>query len=252
MKKTVIALSALLAFTGAVAAPNWTDWDTFKSVSMESGRVIDPSDSRLITTSEGESYALFFALVAGDKAAFESILAWTENNLAAGDLTKHQPAWLWGRRTADEGTLWTILDTNNAADSDMWIAYALLEAGRLWNRPDYVTKAHAMMALLKKDVRTVKNLGDVLLPGRVGFENKGSVKLNPSYAPLFILKRFAAEDPAWESVWAGSLRMLLRSAPDGFSPDWVTFDREGRIADRTDDDSAVGTTTPSARICGRR
>ena len=131
MKKTVIALSALLAFTGAVAAPNWTDWDTFKSVSMESGRVIDPSDSRLITTSEGESYALFFALVAGDKAAFESILAWTENNLAAGDLTKHQPAWLWGRRTTDEGALWTILDTNNAADSDMWIAYALLEAPRL-------------------------------------------------------------------------------------------------------------------------
>ena len=240
MKKTVIALSALLAFTGAVAAPAWTDWETFKAVSMESGRVIDPSDSRLITTSEGESYALFFALVAGDKAAFESILAWTENNLAEGDLTKHQPAWLWGRRTADEGTLWTILDTNNAADSDMWIAYALLEAGRLWNRPDYVTKAHAMMALLKKDVRTVKNLGDVLLPGRVGFENQGSVKLNPSYAPLFILKRFAAEDPAWESVWAGSLRMLLRSAPDGFSPDWVTFDREGRIVDRADEDSAVG------------
>ena len=85
MKKTVIALSALLAFTGAVAAPAWTDWETFKSVSMESGRVIDPSDSRLIPTSEGESYALFFALVAGDTAAFESILAWTENNLAAGD-----------------------------------------------------------------------------------------------------------------------------------------------------------------------
>ena len=240
MKKSLLMLLTAFASLSAVAAP-WADWDAFKTASVENGRVVDASDERLITTSEGESYALFFALVAGDKAAFESILSWTEKNLAAGDMGKTQPAWLWGRKTADDKTLWTVLDANNAADSDMWIAYALLEAGRLWHRPDYTEKAHGLMALLKKDVRRIKNLGAVILPGRTGFEHAdGSVKLNPSYAPLFILSRFAQEDDFWRDVKAGSLRMLLRSAPDGFAPDWATFDKEGRLVAIDDEDNGIG------------
>ena len=38
------------------------------------------------TTSEGQSYALFFALAANDREAFDKILLWTENNLADGSL----------------------------------------------------------------------------------------------------------------------------------------------------------------------
>lgn len=58
----------------------------------ESGRVIDPSDARKITTSEGQSYGLFFALAANDRKAFDLLLAWTRDNLAEGDLTQHLPA----------------------------------------------------------------------------------------------------------------------------------------------------------------
>ncbi|KAG1316525.1 hypothetical protein G6F63_016033 [Rhizopus arrhizus] len=36
------------------------------------------------------------------------------------------PAWLWGRE-AKGG--WQVLDSNPASDSDLWLAYALLEAG---------------------------------------------------------------------------------------------------------------------------
>jgi endoglucanase len=39
---------------------------------------------------------LFFALVANDRAQFERLLSWTQNNLANGDLRAQQPAWLWG------------------------------------------------------------------------------------------------------------------------------------------------------------
>ena len=240
MKHLLLAAALLAQGLACAAPPSWEDWDAFKSMSIESGRVVDYSDQRLITTSEGESYALFFALVADDRETFDGLLSWTEKNLAAGDLARRQPAWLWGRRTSEESTAWTILDTNNASDSDMWIAYALLEAGRLWHEPKYTAKAHAMMSLLKKDVRVVKNLGAVLLPGRVGFETADTVKLNPSYAPLFILKRFALEDASWKDVWEGSLRMILRSAPNGFSPDWATFDKEGRLLPPTDEDHVIG------------
>ena len=46
--------------------------------------VIDPSDARKITTSEGQSYGLFFALAANDRKAFDLLLAWTRDNLARG------------------------------------------------------------------------------------------------------------------------------------------------------------------------
>ena len=177
-----------LAFGMSTSAlAEWPMWNDFKAVGIENGRVIDYSDTRSVTTSEGQSYAMFFALVDNDRETFDDLLAWTENNLSNGDITKHFAAWLWG----NNGSQWTILDTNNAVDSDMWIAYCLLEAGRLWNRSDYTAKAHAMLELLKTQVRDIDNLGKVLLPGHVGFEHDGQVKLNPSFYPLFLLKRFA-------------------------------------------------------------
>lgn len=222
MKKIALTLALALGLSSPSFA--WDMWETFKSQSLSAGRIIDHSDKRLITTSEGESYGMFFALVADDRPAFEAMLKWTENNLSNGDITKRLPSWLWGGENGHRGP-WKILDTNNAMDSDMWIAYCLLEAGRLWDRPDYRAKGLAMLELIKNEVRTVPNLGMVLLPGRVGFETQKYVKLNPSYYPLFLLRRFAMEDPYWEGVFAGSLRMLLRSAPNGYSPDWVSFDK---------------------------
>ena len=75
----------LLAAFSVQAACTWPAWEQFKKdyISQE-GRVIDPSDARKITTSEGQSYGMFFALAANDRAAFDNILDWTQNNLAQG------------------------------------------------------------------------------------------------------------------------------------------------------------------------
>ncbi|HIU84731.1 MAG TPA: cellulase [Candidatus Aphodousia gallistercoris] len=234
IKKLVV--SVMLGCAMAPAAWAWDLWQDFKAVGIENSRVVDYSDSRAVTTSEGQSYGMFFALVDGDRASFEQLLAWTENNLSQGDITKNLPSWLWGR---DAGS-WVILDTNNAVDSDMWIAYCLLEAGRLWERPDYTDKGRKMLELLKTQVRDIANLGKVLLPGRVGFETDDTVKLNPSYYPLFILKRFALEDAYWNEVYDGSLRVILRSAPAGISPDWATFSKSGDLINVDNVDNTIG------------
>ena len=170
ISRSICAASVCAVLAGlCTSAQAWDKWDAFKAANVnDSFRVVDYSDNRRITTSEGQSYAMFFALVAGDKDSFEKLLKWTENNLASGDITKYKPSWLWGKH----GNSWGIIDSNNAADSDMWIAYCLLEAGRLWDRPDYTAKGKAMMDLLMKDVRDVKGLGKVLLPGYKGFEQK--------------------------------------------------------------------------------
>ena len=105
--------------------------------------MIDPSDARKISTSEGQSYGLFFALAANDRAGFDKLLTWTQNNLAEGDLKQHLPGWLWGKKDDEQ---WTLLDSNSASDSDLWIAWALLEAGRLWQQPQYTETGKALLA----------------------------------------------------------------------------------------------------------
>lgn len=144
----VTGLCAAIGATAAVSAHAWDLWDAFKTASVDNARVVDRSDERKITTSEGQSYALFFALAADDRTSFDALLSWTEQNLSGGDITKTLPAWLWGEDKASRS--WKILDTNNAADSDMWIAYNLLEAGRLWKNDGYTAKGRAMLELLKK------------------------------------------------------------------------------------------------------
>ncbi|MEK7927443.1 glycosyl hydrolase family 8, partial [Burkholderia contaminans] len=121
------------------------------------GRVIDVGSDDSRTVSEGQAYGLFFALVANDRRMFDTILAWTENNLAQGDLSAHLPAWLWGR--APDGA-WRVLDANAASDADLWIAYALVEAGRLWHERSYTARG-ALLAkrVLDVETATVPGLG---------------------------------------------------------------------------------------------
>ena len=142
--RAVILSVLMLAAAQVSAACQWPAWEQFKNeyVSTE-GRVVDPADSRKITTSEGQSYALFFALAANDRDAFGKLFQWTQNNLAAGDLRAHLPGWLWGKKDDEQ---WTLLDSNSASDSDLWIAWALLEAGRLWQQPQYTETGKALLA----------------------------------------------------------------------------------------------------------
>ena len=67
----------------------WSSWQRFKFLYLSAdGRIVDASTSRQVTTSTGQSYALFFALVANDRPAFDAILLWTLRNLAAWQLGK--------------------------------------------------------------------------------------------------------------------------------------------------------------------
>ncbi|MCJ8273098.1 MAG: glycosyl hydrolase family 8 [Psychrosphaera sp.] len=139
---TSLLLSLALASTACVAetpqakqCQAWPDWQAFnKNLITKDGRVVDPSTEFLYTTSEGQSYGLFFALVANNQPLFNKLLHWTQNNLSQGDLTARLPAWQWGKRKDDS---WGVIDSNSASDSDLWIAYTLLEAGRLFKDKRY-------------------------------------------------------------------------------------------------------------------
>lgn len=199
-------------------------WQAYTNHFVSSdGRVVDPMRGDM-TTSEGQSYALFFALVQNDRARFDQLLGWTQSNLAHGDLGQHLPAWSWGK--AKDGR-WGLLDANSASDSDLWIAYDLLEAGRLWHEPHYVELGKRLAALIaRREVADIPGFGPALMPGPVAdFHVGGEWILNPSYEPVFLLDRLAAVDPAgpWADVAAMVPVLLEKSARGGFAMDWVCY-----------------------------
>jgi len=185
-------------------------------------RVID-HDSGDRTTSEGQAYGMFFALVANDRPHFDGLLHWTEVNLAAGDLSANLPAWLWGHGSDNK---WGVLDKNSASDADLWIAYTLLEAGKAWNVPRY-TKIGTALAdhIAAQEVIQVPGLGTVVAPGPTGFQHGNSYRLNSSYSPLQLILRLAQlrPDGPWSAVAASIPKVVRYSAPHGFVSDWTEF-----------------------------
>jgi endoglucanase len=239
----LILVFSMLTVAGGCKQDSWTLWNSYAARFIDGqGRVIDPQGGGR-TTSEGQAYAMFFALADNDRARFDLLLSWTQANLAGGSLDTCLPAWLWGR--SSDGS-WKTLDVNSAADADVWMAYTLVEAGRLWKQPFYTGLGRAMMArIAKSEVADLPGFGPMLLPGPVGFEhdtaqnvqsaNQGTANgriwngrfwtLNPSYVPLFLFERLAAVDPGgpWQRIALNIPRFLALSARHGFAMDWVEY-----------------------------
>jgi len=211
-----------MPFTWAAAEASWALWERYARETLSAdGRVMEHAREAR-TTSEGQAYALFFSLVANDRSRFDRMLGWTLDHLWA-DRTQ-PPAWLWGQR--QDGS-WGIVDGNSASDADLWIGYALLEAARLWERPAYGALGTQMLdAIRSSEVATLADGSFLLIPGRSGFRlDDRSYLLNPSYAPVQLLRRFAGHQPGgpWQSIATNQVQLLIGSAPAGFVPDWYRF-----------------------------
>ena len=221
----LLILAMLFRAVGVSAqVVDWPLWENFRHIAIQSdGRVIERRAYDR-TTSEAQAYALFFALVANDRGQFESLLSWTQNNLANGDLLKQQPAWLWG---PDIAYRWRVLDANPAADADFWLAYTLLQAGRLWQVPDYTTMGLALLQQIKaSQLVDLPGFGTTVLPGRHGFVlDKSRLRINPSYLMPQQLRAFAQADPTgpWQAMADSLATLIRRASPAGFVPDWIVY-----------------------------
>ena len=246
----LVALAVLLTSGQALAqrvshqcASPWPAWESFKANFISAdGRVVDGITAKKQTVSEAQAYALFFALVANDRRTFDTVLQWTENNLTQGDLTSRLPAWQWGLR--DDGS-WGVVDANAASDADLWIVYALGEAGRLWGDQRFSTLAAAIAErMLREETAVINGLGRVLLPGPKGFQMSANTwRLNPSYFPMQVLTWISNQkfDPAWKEISKTSLRIVTESARRGFSPDWVLYkEGAGFVGEATERGKSTG------------
>lgn len=207
----------------------WPAWEAFAEGFVQAdGRVVDHTAGGR-TVSEGQAYAAFFALVANDPLRFDRIIEWTQNNLSAGSFATQLPAWLWGEK--DDGS-WGVKDANAASDADLWLAYALFEASRLWAVPRYHAMAQDLLAQVKaKEIVELPGVGLMLIPAPQGFQrDDGHWRLNPSYLPEFQLRYFQHQDPdgPWSSVWGNFLSLMQPYRQQGLVPDWFEVAPSGQ------------------------
>jgi len=224
------SMTSPIATPAAAATAAQCDWPAYRSFVerfvQADGRVIDYSTPTQQTTSEGQSYGMFFALVANDRATFDRLLGWTRTNLAGNQFDAQNlslPAWQWGKKP--DGS-YGVLDPNSASDSDLWIAYDLLQAGRLWHDTGYTKLGEALATqIASKEVVSLAGLGPMLLPGPQGFQSGGVTRLNPSYLPLPVLRALARAQPGgpWSKLADNALQLVKTTAPQGFAPDWAAW-----------------------------
>ena len=81
------------------------------------------------------------------------------------------------------------------------LAYALIEAARLWGRPGLgETGMRLLQTVRAREVLDVPGLGAMLLPAAIGFVEADLWRFNPSYLPLPLLRHSVtavAEPPSW-------------------------------------------------------
>lgn len=202
----------------------WPLWNVFKAhFIQENGRVLDASIPQQHSSTEGQSYSMFFAVVANDQKTFDKLWKWSIDNLFQGDIENQLPAWIWGM---DENNDWGVLDHNSASDADLWFVYALLEAGRLWKDKKYTQDAYKLLTQIElKEVVDLPDLGAMLLPGEQGFVHEDYWALNASYMPVVLLRRLQNESPLspWGDVAKHTVTLLENSTPYGYVADWSAY-----------------------------
>jgi endoglucanase len=194
------------------------EWDAFRGRYLaREGRVVDTGNKN-ISHSEGQGYGLLTAVRVDDRASFDLMLGWTRRTLKRRGDNLH--AWRFQPDAANP-----VADQNNAADGDLLIAWALLEAGRRWGNADHLSLGTAISRDVLKHLVRRSGGYTVLLPGARGFDRRDRTVLNPSYYVFPAMRALAqaVPDPAWVRLAADGLA-LLRAARFGrwrLPADWV-------------------------------
>ncbi|TWC23408.1 endoglucanase [Pseudomonas sp. SJZ085] len=227
MLASLVSLTCLPSFATepACAAKAWPLWESWATrYIQDDGRMLSSSMEANHSTSEGQSYGMLFALISNDQARFEHLWAWTRANLLGSDPATRLPGWLWGQGKDGQ---WQLQDANSASDADLWIVYSLLEAARLWQRPEYRVDALQLLKTIEsKLVVTLPGLGKMLLPGPEGFVQPDHLwRLNPSYLPRPLLLRLAKEQPKgpWKEIADNTVKLIRSASPKGYVGDWVGY-----------------------------
>jgi endoglucanase len=203
-----------------VSAENWA---AYKAKFLdESGRIVDDANGN-ISHSEGQGYGMLLAVLAGSRADFDRIWAFTRIEMLLRD--DGLSVWKWDPATSPH-----VSDENNATDGDILIAYALARAGALWERPDLSAQATTMGNAIWEHAIVVGQGRSLLIPGAKGFlpadRDDGPV-VNLSYWIFEAFPVLAKVSPggAWGRLSENGLALVsaANATPNRLPPDWLSL-----------------------------
>jgi endoglucanase len=202
------------------------EWRAFKSRFLSAdGRIVDNANGG-VSHSEGQGWGLLFAAAAQDQAGFDLILNWTSRTMRRPTDALH--AWRYVPNDTPP-----VRDLNNAVDGDMFIATALVRAGRSWGRPDHLQAAAAIGRDILRLLLRQAGSFTVLLPGIEGFESADAIIVNPSYYAFPMVAELAklVPSPKWDKVQEDG-RLLLEQGRFGqwsLPPDWLRIGKADSV-----------------------
>ncbi len=222
MRRSALVFSVLLLYAcgqapeSSLSSGLWADYrHTFI---RDDGRVVD-NGQRGISHSEGQGYAMILAEAADDRPTFERVWTWTQRHLRVRE--DALLAWKWDPKTG------SIVDTNNATDADLLVAWALLRAARRWEVPAYRREARRIARDIQSHLIVATSIGPVLLPGASGFIHDGAVTINPSYWIFPALTELNGLEPdgPWAALKKSGLILLdvARFGAGELPADWVVM-----------------------------
>ena len=216
-------------------------WENYKQEFIDdAGRVIDPNptgnantpdvdmESGLIT-SEGQAYALLRAVWQDDQDTFENVLFWTNENLR-----KDNGLYAW-QAAADNPDPANVLAQDNAADADIDIAFALVQAGQRWSNADYTTQGQALLsAVWERNV--IELAGNLYVLASDNAERETGYLTNASYYSPAMFRSFALVDSGqgrdWNRLADDSYNFLraARNSETGLVSNWNLVGEDGTVS----------------------
>ncbi|MDK4716592.1 glycosyl hydrolase family 8 [Rhizobium sp. CNPSo 4039] len=223
----VVCSAAILAAAQPAAAQraavDTQAWTAYKAKFLDvNGRIVDNGNGG-ISHSEGQGYGMLLAYLANSPADFEQIWYFTRTELLLRD--DGLAVWKW-----DPAAIPHVVDTNNASDGDLLIAYALALAGSAWNNSDYLQAAASMARSILAHLVITSAGHTLLIPGVEGYKPPGRKDgpiINPSYWVFEAIPVMALLVPSdrWQKLSDDGLALLrsLQFGPRKLPADWVSL-----------------------------
>jgi endoglucanase len=167
------------------------------------------------TVGEGQAYGMLLAAAIGDSHRFNTIWAWTQNNLRRPDGLL---SFLWR-----DGH---VVDPQAASDADLDASRALLIAGCRFHQPALRQQAIQLgNAIMQVEVTSVRGV-PVLTAGPWAISP--TITINPSYfsPATYAALGAASGDGRWASLAASSrsITSTLMSGSSRLPPDWAVLE----------------------------
>jgi endoglucanase len=196
-------------------------WSAYKHNYMKpAGNVVDPLRNGRVT-SEAQSYALLQAAWLRDGDTFSRVLEWTNRNLKRSDGLY---AWLWDPHNGGR-----VVDANTATDGDTDIAFALIIAASVFNRPDYEADAQQLVKAIRMHASLRVKSG--FFPSAGNWAASERI-VNLSYFAPYAYEYFERLDPdaGWRQAITIGYDLLTQATAGGQLPaDFAVLDAEGTL-----------------------